>query len=137
MKGFVGNIERLTIENKAFRRVLFTAKHQQLVVMRIPPGEEVGMEVHATIDQFFRVEQGEAKIIMDGKEHRIPDGGTAIVPAGTTHNVINPSRGKDLLLYTVYSPPEHPPGTVHATKKEADKAEEDEKKKKEKVAPRN
>lgn len=90
--------------------------------MRLLPGEEIGVEVHTTHDQFFRIESGEARIVMDGKESVLTDGMAAIVPSGTKHNVINCSTGKDLKLYTIYSPAEHPPGTVHQTKAEAERA---------------
>ncbi len=123
MQGFVGNIEKLTLENTAYRRVLFTGTHAQLVVMSLLTNEEIGMEVHTTHDQFFRVEKGEAKIIIDGKVSTLNDGGAAIVPAGAQHNVINASQTNELKLYTIYSPPQHPRNTVHATKKEADAAE--------------
>lgn len=125
MQGFVGNIEKLTLENKAYRKVLFTGTHQQLVVMSLLPNEEIGMEVHTTHDQFFRIEKGEAKIIIDGKVSTLNDGGAAIVPAGAQHNVINTSSVNPLKLYTIYSPPQHPRNTIHLTKKEADAAEKD------------
>ena len=123
MKGFVGNIEKITLENTAFRRVVFTGKHEQLVAMRLLPGEEIGMEVHHTHDQFFRIEKGDMKIIIDGKESLARDGMAAIVPAGAQHNVINASKINDLKLYTIYSPPQHPENTVHMTKADAEKAE--------------
>jgi len=127
MSGYVGPIERLTVKNTYFRQVLFTGSHCQLVLMCLQPGEEIGNEVHAKVDQFFRIEQGEAKFVLDGKEeHLVHDGDAVIVPAGTYHNVINTSRTKPLRLYTVYSPPNHPDGTVHKTKAEADAAEEHE-----------
>lgn len=121
MQGFVGDIEKLTLGNTAYRRVLFTGEHSQLVVMKLLPGEEIGMEVHDTHDQFFRIESGETKIIMDGKESILKDGMAAIVPAGTQHNVINISKTQELKLYTIYSPAEHPKGTVHQTKADAKK----------------
>lgn len=123
MQGFVGNIEKMTLENKAFRRVLFTGVHEQLVVMSLLPNEEIGMEVHTTHDQFFRIEKGDVKIIIDGKVSTLNDGGAAIVPAGAQHNVINTSNTNELKLYTIYSPPQHPRNTIHTTKKEADEAE--------------
>jgi mannose-6-phosphate isomerase-like protein (cupin superfamily) len=127
MSGYFGPIESLTVKNSYFRQVLFTGKHCQLVVMCLQPGEEIGNEVHGNVDQFFRIEQGEAKFVLDGKEeHLVRDGEAAVVPAGTYHNVINPSRTKLLKLYTVYSPPNHPDGTVHKTKAEAEMAEEEE-----------
>jgi mannose-6-phosphate isomerase-like protein (cupin superfamily) len=125
MIGFHGPIESETLGNNYFRQVLFTGKHAQLVVMSLKPGEEIGNEVHAKVDQFFRIEQGQADFIMDnGKEtHKAKDGDAVIVPAGTFHNVINTSATKPLKLYTVYSPPNHPAGTVHKTKADAEKAE--------------
>ncbi len=122
MNGFVGHIEKLTLENKDYRRVLFTGKHSQLVVMTLQPKHEIGEEVHDTHDQFFRIEAGECTIIMDGKHFALKDGMAAIVPAGIKHNVINSSSEKELKLYTIYSPAEHPPGTVHRTKADAEKA---------------
>jgi mannose-6-phosphate isomerase-like protein (cupin superfamily) len=124
MVGYVGAIETETLKNTDFRQVLFTGKHAQLVVMCLQPGEEIGDEVHPKTDQFFRIEQGEAKFIFgEKKEYIVRDGGAVVVPAGTYHNVINTSKTTQLKLYTVYSPPNHPAGTVHATKAEADAAE--------------
>lgn len=124
MTGFVGDIEKLTEKNKYFRQVLFTGKYAQLVVMSLQPGEEIGNEVHHTVDQFFRIEEGEAKFIFNGtEEHLVHDGDAVIVPAGTFHNVINVSSKEPLKLYTVYSPPNHPDGTIHKTKAEAEAAE--------------
>ncbi len=122
MVGYTGNIERLTLDNENFRKVLFTGKKMQLVVMSLLPGEEIGSETHAHTDQFFRVEDGEAIVVMNNVEHRVPKEHVAIVPAGTKHNVINRSK-KVLKLYTIYTPPEHAEGTIHATKEEADEAE--------------
>lgn len=125
MTGYVGNIEKQTLKNNYFRQVLFTAKHAQLVVMCLQRGEEIGDEVHHKVDQFFRIEQGEAKFIFNEKEeYVVHDGEAVIVPAGTFHNVINIGRGR-LKLYTIYSPPNHPDGTVHKTKAEAAEAEEE------------
>jgi mannose-6-phosphate isomerase-like protein (cupin superfamily) len=127
MTGFVGNIEKLTLKNNYFREVLFTGKYAQLVVMCLQPGEEIGNEVHQTVDQFFRIEEGEAKFVFNGKEEHIVHGTDAVVvPAGTFHNVINTSKDKPLKLYTVYSPPNHPQGTIHKTKAEAEEAEKNE-----------
>ena len=127
MTGFVGNIENLTLKNNYFREVLFTGKYAQLVVMCLQPGEEIGNEVHQTVDQFFRIEEGEAKFVFGDKEEHVVHGSDAvIVPAGTYHNVINTSRSKQLKLYTVYSPPNHPVGTIHKTKAEAEEAEKHE-----------
>jgi mannose-6-phosphate isomerase-like protein (cupin superfamily) len=124
MVGYVGVIETETLKNTDFRQVLFTGKHAQLVVMCLQPGEEIGDEVHPKTDQFFRIEQGEAKFIFGEKnEYIVRNGGAVVVPAGTYHNVINTSKTTQLKLYTVYSPPNHPAGTVHATKAEADAAE--------------
>ena len=124
MTGFVGDIEKLTEKNDFFRQVLFTGKYAQLVVMCLQPGEEIGDEVHNTVDQFFRIEEGEAKFIFHGdEEHIVHDGDAVIVPAGTFHNVINTSKKEALRLYTLYSPPNHPDGTVHKDKAEAEAAE--------------
>jgi mannose-6-phosphate isomerase-like protein (cupin superfamily) len=124
MTGFVGNIEKLTEKNHFFRQVLFTGKHTQLVVMCLQRGEEIGNEVHKKVDQFFRIEHGEAKFVFNGKEeHVVGEGGGIVVPAGTWHNVINTSKTKVLKLYTLYSPPNHPDGTIHKTKAEAMAAE--------------
>ena len=124
MIAYVGNIEKQTLENTCFRRVLFTGKHAQLVVMCLGPGEDIGDEVHQNVDQFFRIEQGEAKFVFnEGQEHAVPEGGVVVVPAGTYHNVINASNTAPLKLYTLYAPPNHPEGTVHQTKAEAEAAE--------------
>jgi len=127
MTGFVGKIETLTLKNKYFREVLFTGKHAQLVLMCLQPGEEIGNEVHKTVDQFFRIEEGSAKFVFNGKEdHLVHANDAVIVPAGTYHNVINTSKTNPLKLYTVYSPPNHPDGTIHKTKADADEAEKHE-----------
>ncbi len=126
MTGFVGSIEKLTEKNEDFRQVLFTGSHVQLVVMSLLPGEEIGREVHSKVDQFFRIEEGEAKFIINGEEHLVKDGDAVIVPAGTEHNVINVSASIKLKLYTLYSPPNHPEGTIHKNKAEAMAAEEHE-----------
>ena len=124
MTGYVGSIEDQTLENNYFRQVLFTGKHAQLVLMCLQPGEEIGNEVHEDVDQFFRIEQGEGKFVFNGsEEHVVHDGDAVIVPAGTHHNVINVSKTEPFKLYTLYSPPNHPDGTVHKTKAEADEAE--------------
>ena len=125
MAGFVGDIEKLTEKNKYFRQVLYTGKYAQLVVMSLQPGEEIGNEVHNTVDQFFRIEEGEAKFVFGGKEeHVVKSGDAVIVPAGTFHNVLNNSSKEPLKLYTIYSPPNHPEGTIHKTKADALAAEE-------------
>lgn len=119
MTGFVDNIEQKTLANTNFRQVLFTGVNSQLVLMNLRPSEEIGMEVHPSVDQFFRFESGEGKVIINGEEHLVGDGIAVVVPAGAQHNVINTSAEKELKLYTIYSPPNHPDGTVHATKAEA------------------
>jgi mannose-6-phosphate isomerase-like protein (cupin superfamily) len=121
--GYVGPIEKLSEENSNFRQVIYTGTYCQLVVMSLKVGEEIGMEVHDTVDQFFRIEAGEGKVVMNGEETPFKDGDAIIVPAGTQHNVIN-TGSVDLKLYTIYSPPNHPDGTVHATKADAVAAEE-------------
>jgi mannose-6-phosphate isomerase-like protein (cupin superfamily) len=126
MVGYVDNIEEKTLTNTFFREVLFTGKYAQLVVMSLLPNEEIGMEVHNTVDQFFRVEKGQGKVVMNGEEHEIKDGSAIIVPAGTEHNIINTSASEELKLYTIYSPPNHPEGTIHKTRAEAMAAEEEE-----------
>ena len=123
-KPYVGHIEKATEKNKYFRKVLFTGKHSQLVVMCLKPKEEIGNEIHHDVDQFFRIEEGIARFVFNGKERRVAeDGDAVVVPAGTYHNVINASSDKPLKLYTTYSPPNHPDGTVHKTKAEAEAAE--------------
>jgi mannose-6-phosphate isomerase-like protein (cupin superfamily) len=124
MKGYVDNIEKLTLENEAFRKVLYTARHSQLVVMSIPPGEEIGMETHE-LDQFLRIEAGVGKAILDGIEHPIEDGSAIVVPAGTRHNFVNTSLEAPLKLYTIYSPPEHRDGVIHNTRQEAEADDEE------------
>ena len=125
MVGFVDNIEEKTEQNNFFRQVLYTGKHTQLVVMSLLPGEEIGMEVHPQVDQFFRIEEGRAKVIIDGEEHEVDEGFAIIVPAGSQHNVVN-TGSNPLKLYTLYSPPNHPDGTIHRTRAEAMAAEEEE-----------
>jgi mannose-6-phosphate isomerase-like protein (cupin superfamily) len=120
---YLGHIEKETLKNKYFRRVLFTGKHAQLVVMSLKPGEEIGNEVHAKVDQFFRIEQGEATFVFNGKKRKARTADAVVVPAGTHHNVVNSSKTETLKLYTIYSPPNHPAGTVHKTKGEAEAAE--------------
>ena len=125
MSGYVGNIEELTLANDYFRQVIYTAPHSQLVLMSLNPNEEIGVETHANVDQFFRIEQGEGKVILNGEEHVFSDGFAIVVPAGTKHNVINTSSNKKLKLYTIYSPANHKDGTIHKTKQEAMADEED------------
>jgi mannose-6-phosphate isomerase-like protein (cupin superfamily) len=124
MTGYVGPIEDETLANTYFRKVLFTGKHCQLVVMCLQPGEEIGNEIHPDVDQFFRIEQGKAKFVFNNsEEHFVRNGEAVVVPAGTYHNVVNALKTKALKLYTVYSPPNHPDGTIHKTKAEAEEAE--------------
>ena len=125
MTGYVGPIEAQTLKNAWFRQVLFTAEHTQLVVMCLQPGEEIGKEMHPNVDQFFRIERGEAGFVLGAnQEHLVRDGDAVLVPAGTYHNVMNTSKTAPLRLYTIYSPPNHPDGTVHKTKADAQAAEE-------------
>ncbi|MFA6427411.1 MAG: cupin domain-containing protein [Candidatus Magasanikbacteria bacterium] len=119
MKGYKQNIENATLSNNNFRHVLYTGKHSQLVVMSLKPLEEIGMEVHAENDQFFRFEQGDGKVIIDGNEYAVSDGDAVIVPAGAEHNIINVSETEYLKMYTIYSPAHHRDGTVHETKEKA------------------
>lgn len=125
MKGYVDNIEDRTKENSSFRKVLFTGTYMQLVVMSLKPGEDIGEEVHDNVDQFFRVEEGVAKVIIDGEEHIVEEDMVIIVPAGSLHNVINISETETLKLYTIYAPPNHPENTEHVTREEAMLAEEE------------
>ena len=122
MSGYVTNIEKGTLANDHFRSVLFTGPNSQLVLMALKPGEEIGLETHDDIDQFIRVESGAGVAILDGEEHELEDGSAVVIPAGTQHNVVNRSPSEPLKLYTLYSPPEHPDGTVHKTKAEAEAA---------------
>lgn len=119
MKGFNSNIEKDTLANNNFRRVLYTGKHSQLVLMSLKPNEEIGLEVHKDNDQFFRVEKGQGKCVIDGNEYNVADGSAIVVPAGAQHNVINVSASEDLKLYTIYSPAHHQDGIVRATREEA------------------
>ncbi len=119
MKGFKSNIEKDTLSNTNFRQVLYTGKYSQLVLMSLRPRDEIGEEVHKTVDQFFRFEKGEGIVFIDGVKQKVTDGDAVIVPAGARHNVINTSNTADLRLYTIYSPPEHQDGTLRKTKAEA------------------
>jgi mannose-6-phosphate isomerase-like protein (cupin superfamily) len=123
MKGFVDNIEKLTEGNSDFRRVLYTGKNLQLVLMAIEPGEEIGEEIHEDRDQFFRVEAGSGAVLIDGTRSKIAADDGIIVPAGARHNIIN-TGDTPLRLYTLYAPPEHRDGTVHASKADADASHE-------------
>ncbi len=128
MTGWTGDIEEATLQNPNFRTVLFTGRNVQLTVMRLAPGEEIGVEMHDDTDQFLRIEEGMARVTFGPSKdeitetHQLEDDGAVIVPCGTWHNVVNDGDG-DLKLYSLYSPPEHPDGTVHRTKAEADAAE--------------
>jgi mannose-6-phosphate isomerase-like protein (cupin superfamily) len=124
MTGFLDNIEKLTLGNDAFRKVLYTGQHLQLVVMSLAPNEEIGLEVHSSVDQFFRIEAGEGKLTVAGQERSVMHGDAFVVPAGSEHNVVNASSSKPLKLYTIYSPPQHKSGTVHKTKQDAREDEE-------------
>lgn len=119
MKNFVDNIQTLTLENKNFRKVLFTGTHMQLVVMSLLPKENIGLEVHEDTDQFFRVESGNGTLIIDSEEFDISDDMAFVVPAGSSHDVINTSADAELKLYTIYAPAHHPEGTIHVNKEDA------------------
>lgn len=119
MVGYVGNIEEKTLTNTFFRQVIFTGAHSQLVVMCLKANEDIGLEVHPNVDQFFRIEEGEGKIVLNGEEHLVKNADAIVIPAGVEHNVINTSPDKEFKLYTIYSPANHKDGTVHKTKAEA------------------
>jgi len=124
MKGYVKNIEQAAKENNDFRQVLYTGKYSQLVLMSLSPGEEIGEEVHDTVDQFFRIDAGTGKVVIEGVEHEIGDGFAVVISAGTKHNILNASTSEPLKLYTIYSPPNHQDQVRYATKAEAEAAEE-------------
>jgi len=123
MQGYKGDIEKLTLANDNFRHVIYTARSSQLVLMSLLPSEEIGEEVH-DVDQFFRFEQGSGRVVVDGNVHEVSDGDAVVVPAGARHNVINASGTDRLKLYSLYCPPHHRDGVIHATK--ADGAADDE-----------
>ncbi|MFH1671705.1 MAG: cupin domain-containing protein [Candidatus Portnoybacteria bacterium] len=123
MKGYVANIEKNSKDNDNFRKVLYTAKNSQLVLMSLNAGEEIGLEAHDTLDQFFKVEEGEGKAVLDGIEHEIKDGFAVLIPAGTEHNIIN-TGSSSMKLYTIYSPSNHRDGVINATKAEAESDDE-------------
>jgi mannose-6-phosphate isomerase-like protein (cupin superfamily) len=125
MKGFKINIEKASLDNTSFRKVLYTAPHLQLVLMSLLPGEEIGQETHSGTDQFFRFESGKGKCTIDDTVYLIAEGDVIIVPAGSRHNVINTSKGELLKMYTLYTPPHHKDGIVRATKKEAETNQEE------------
>jgi len=118
MKGFITNIESIVDKNDAFRRVIYTAKNCQLVVMALKPKEDIGEEVH-TLDQFFRIEEGTGEAVLDGVHTPISAGFVVLVPAGTKHNIINTGSGP-LKVYTLYAPPNHRDGVVHQTRADAE-----------------
>ena len=119
LRGYVVNLEKQTEKNADFRRVLYTGKHSQLVLMNLKPSEEIGMEVHEHIDQFFRFESGEGGVFIDGVQHKVHGGDAVIVPAGANHNVVNTSDHVELKFYTIYAPPEHQDKVVRHTKADA------------------
>jgi mannose-6-phosphate isomerase-like protein (cupin superfamily) len=125
MIGFKSNIEKDTLENKNFRKVLYTGKHLQLVLMTLKPGEDIGMETHPYNDQFFRFEGGNGKCVIDGNEYDVKDGDDVLIPAGAKHNVTNVDQKSELKMYTIYGPPNHQDGTIRATKEEAMKNDEE------------
>jgi len=124
MQTYIGNLEKDTEQNQYFRKVIFTGRHTQLVLMTLKVGEDIGLETHHDVDQFFRFESGEGLVIINGEESIVSDGFAVVVPAGSEHNIINTSSTDELKLYTLYSPPNHPEGTIHQTKAEAMVAEE-------------
>lgn len=124
MSGFHTNIEKDSLENDLFRKVLFTTQRSQLVIMSVQAGDDIGMEVHEDHDQFIRIEEGEGKAIIDDDEYELADGSAVVIPAGSNHNIINTGSGP-LRLYTIYTPPEHADGTIHETRAEAMEAEHD------------
>ncbi len=125
MKGFNSNIEQDTLENTDFRRVLYTSKHCQLVLMSLKPKEEIGLETHEENDQFLRFEGGTGAVLIDDNRYEVKDGDAVVVPAGARHNVINLSDTDQLKIYTIYSPPHHKDGTIHVTKKDAEESDEE------------
>jgi mannose-6-phosphate isomerase-like protein (cupin superfamily) len=125
MKGFNANIEQETLENNDFRRVIYTAKHCQLVLMSLQPKEEIGLETHPENDQFLRFEGGRGAVFIDDHRYDVGDGDAVVVPAGARHNVINLSDTEQLKIYTIYSPPHHKDGTVHKNKEDAEKDDEE------------
>ncbi|MBN1331390.1 cupin domain-containing protein [Candidatus Dojkabacteria bacterium] len=123
---YVDNIEEETLNNTNFRKVLYTGKHMQLVLMSLKPGEDIGSEVHHKVDQFIRIDKGEGKSVLNGEENELKDGSAIVVPAGIEHNIVNTSETEEMKLYTVYAPANHIDGRVHVTKEDAIKDEEDE-----------
>jgi mannose-6-phosphate isomerase-like protein (cupin superfamily) len=124
MKGFNSNIEKDTLGNKNFRKVLYTGKHLQLVLMTLKAGEDIGAEIHPDNDQFFRFESGTGKGVIDGNEYKVNEGDVILVPAGAKHNVINVDLKTELKMYTIYGPPNHQDGTIRTTKEDAERKSE-------------
>src|SRR5665647_1233887 len=120
MKGFKSNIERDSLKNENFRKVIYSGKHLQVVLMSLKPGEEIGLETHPITDQFFRFEGGKGKCIIDGNEYKVENGDAIVVPAGSKHNVINTEKVKELKMYTIYAPPNHQDGIINPTKSDAE-----------------
>ena len=125
MKGFKTNIERDTLKNKNFRKVIYTGANSQLVLMSLKPKEEIGAETHPENDQFLRFEGGTGRVIIDASKYSVKDGDAVVIPAGAKHNVINTSATDELKIYTIYSPPHHKDGTIHKTKEQAEKDDEE------------
>src|SRR5687768_4173890 len=125
MKGFKTNIEKDTLKNKNFRKVIYTGKNSQLVLMSIKPKEEIGLETHPENDQFLRFEGGKGRVEIDGNKYQVKDGDAVVIPAGAKHNVINTSVDEELKIYTIYSPPHHKDGIIHKTKEQAEKDDEE------------
>jgi len=120
MKGFKSNIERDSLKNENFRKVIYSGKHLQVVLMSLKPGEEIGLETHPSTDQFFRFEGGKGKCSIDGNEYKVENGDAIVVPAGSKHNVINTDSVEEFKMYTIYAPPQHKDGLINATKKDAE-----------------
>ena len=125
MKGFKTNIERDTEKNRNFRKVLYTSKHSQLVLMSLKPKEEIGLETHPENDQFLRIEGGKGRVEIDGSKYQVKDGDAVVIPAGAKHNVVNTSSEEELKIYTIYSPPHHKDGIIHKTKEQAERDDEE------------
>ena len=125
MKGFKTNIERDTLRNKNFRKVIYTGRNSQLVLMSLKPKEEIGLETHPENDQFLRFEGGTGRVIIDDSKYTVKDGDAVVIPAGAKHNVINTSTEEELKIYTIYSPPHHKDGTIHKTKEQAETDDEE------------
>ena len=125
MKGFKTNIERDTEKNRNFRKVLYTGKHSQLVLMSLKAKEEIGMETHPENDQFLRFEGGKGRVEIDGSKYQVKDGDAVVIPAGAKHNVVNTSSEEELKIYTIYSPPHHKDGIIHKTKEQAERDDEE------------